>query len=241
MPSTDRVPQADSEFDDYINETFDYLNTTPAGAQPNWERLGLTNAEKNQWGTYRTDWNNAYAKVKTNKAQNIRNSNDTEAKNQVKEDFTEWVLDPAMNKLNRIAASPNITNTDRSTFNIKLRDDVPTARPQITTAPFVDMKAEDGGVVLITCRVESDANRASMQPDADVVEMRYCIVNAQAQPPNGAQDCPSTELSSKSMFRFTPPSGNAGKRLYAYLRWRNNAQPEKSGPWCQVMTIIIGD
>ncbi len=156
--ATDRVPQPDDEFNTFVNQSAAYLLIVPStpGSVPHWERLGLLTAENTQWQDFKTDWNTEFQTVKTNETQNITDRNAIERKNKVKEDFTAFVVDKNANKLNRIAASPNVTANDRAVFNIKLRDDKPTARAKITTAPFVDFKAEDGGIVLITCSVASD-------------------------------------------------------------------------------------
>jgi hypothetical protein len=236
----DRVPQKDTDFNSYINSTTDHLiENDPLPA--NWERLGLTLVEFNTWKSYRQNWNEAYEITTKNAERGISDSNATKAKNDVRKKFTDWVTDPAVNKLNRIGSSPNVTDTDRTIFHIKLRDQVRTARPQITTAPFVDLKGDEGAFILITCRVQSDANRANMHKDADVIEVKYALLATDAPPPTSPEECPDTELSPKAIFRLSAGMANAGKRLYGYLRWRNNSEPEKSSPWNQRVTVIVGD
>ena len=241
--SETRVPEPDTEFDEYLNGTADYLLLTPGGAStpPNWERLNLLAAENTQWQDYKTDWNSKFGTVKSNTLNGIRDTNATKAKNDAKDAFTNWVNDPAMNKLTRIEGSPNITNNDRTVFNIKERDTTLTPRPHITKAPYVDMKGEDGGVVLITCRVESDSTRSSMHPDADDIEMRYVIMEPDAVPPATASECPSTADSKKALFRFSDAIDYPGKRIHAFLRWHNGSEEDKSSPWSQRETVIIGD
>jgi hypothetical protein len=179
--------------------------------------------------------------VQENEVNSISNSTDTKAKNKAKKDFNDWLLNPEMNKLDRIGSSPNIEEKDRPVFNLKLRDTTPTPRPQITTSPHVDFKVEEGSYVLITNRVESDASRASMHPDADVVEMKYIFLPIDAAIPDTPDECPNTETSSKALFRFLAGMENAGKRMVAFLRWKNNTEPAKSGPWNQAMNIIISN
>lgn len=241
--ATDRVPQPDDEFNTYINQTAAYLLIVPPppGASPNWDRLNLLVAENTQWQDYMTDWNTKFQIVKTNETQNINDRNAIERKNKVKEDFTKWVVDKNANKLNRIASSPEITANDRAVFNIKLRDDEPTARTKITTSPYVDFKAEDGGTVLITCSVAHDSDRPSMHPNADVIEMKYIVLEENTPPPSVADDCPNTYMATKAISRFEGVANQPGKRVHAFLRWRNNVEPAKSSPWSQRMTIIIGD
>ena len=239
--SDSRVPVPDQEFNGYLNQTADYLLITPPGGVSNWERLLLTAAENTQWQDYKDDWNTKFAVVVANKAQNIQDRNAIELKNVAKENFTEWVIDKNMNKLNRIAAAPEITPNDRAVFHIKLRDDEPTPRPQITDAPFVDFKVESGAFVLVTCRVEHDSTRASMHPDADEIEMRYSLLPTGDPAPIDPAETQDSTMSSKAIFRFSGGIGNAGQRLYGYLRWRNKTDEAKSGPWSQIETIVVSD
>lgn len=239
----DRVPQPDTEFDEYINGTAGYLLLTPGGpgTPTNWERLNLVAAENTLWQDYKADWNTKYATVVDNKNKKIRDSNAIEEKNDARDAFNDWVVDKNMNKLNRIAASPNVTAVDRAVFNIKKRDDIPTARPKIKTAPYVDLKGLEGAVTQVTCRVESDSTRSSMHPDADEIEMKYILVGANDPAPVGPEACPNSKDSKKAIFQLSSGVPNAGKRLYAYLRWHNVSEEAKSGPWSQVDTIIVGD
>ena len=241
MANRNRISTGDKDFNNYINGTADYLLLPDSAYGTNWERLGLLGAEKDQWIAFRDDWNTTYGIVVTNNGRGIRDSNATKAKNDAKKAFTSWALDKSMNKLNRIGASPNVINNDRAVFNIKKRDDIPTPRAQITTAPLVDFKGRDGGVVLITCRVQGDSDRASMHPDADVIEMKYILIAPTDKPPGNSDEFPNTATSTRAIFRFKGAVGHPGKRMHAFLRWRNNAEKGKSGPWSQRMTIIIGD
>ena len=238
-----RVPEPDEELNTYITGTTTHLLLQPGGVGTpfHWERLGLIVAEKDQWVAFKNDWSTKYQQVKTNETNDIRDKNATKAKNKAKKDFTEWINDPADNKLTRIEASRNLTDQDRSVFNIKLRDTERTLRGQMTTAPYVDFKAEDGGLVLVTCSVAHDSDRPSMHPDADDIEMRYIIVERNALPPETADDCPTTFNSKKAIFRFDAAANQPGMRLHAFLRWRNSSEKVKSGPWSQRDTIIIGD
>ena len=236
-----RIPEADNKFNDYINETAAYLLVTPAGGVSNFERLLLTAAENTQWQDFKDAWNTKYAIVVNNDSVNIRDSNAIEEKNDARDDFNDFVVAPAANLLNRISSSPEVTAVDRAKFNIKLRDDNPSARPQMTNSPFVDFKGEDGGIVLITVRVESDSTRASMDPEADNIEMKYIITDVDATPPATADDCPSTFISKSAIFRFEAAANMPGKRMHAFLRWQNVTDLSKSGPYSGRETIVIGD
>jgi len=241
--SDTRVPPEDELFNTYVTGTTTHLLLQPGGVgtPSHWERLGLIVAEKDQWVAFRGDWVTKYQAVKTNETNDIRDTNAIKAKNKAKKDFTEWVNDPADNKLTRIEASRNLTDQDRSVFNIKLRDTERTLRGQMTEAPYVDLKAEDGGIVLVTCQVAHDSDRPSMHPDADVIMMKYSIMGVDDTPPATADDCPSSFTSKKAIFRFDAAANMPGKRVHAFLRWQNDSEKVKSGPFGQRMTIVIGD
>lgn len=238
-----RIAKADPKFDLYINGTADHLLLTPGGSSTpaNWERLLLTSAENTLWQDFKDDWNDKYGTVKTNKLNGISDINATKAKNKAKADFIDWVTKPGANKLDFIGNGPAATNNDRTVFNIKLRDETPTARTKITTSPYVDFKSEDGGVILVTCQVEKVSDRPSMHPAADVIEMKYIVMDEDATPPSTVAGCPGTYIATKAISRFEEAADQPGKRVHAFLRWRNNTEPAKSSPWSQRETVIIGD
>lgn len=243
MPTSSRVPQADDKFNDFITGTGDYLLVMPGGGgtPAHWERLGLTAAQNTTWQDHKADWITKFAAVKANKLNGIQDKNATKAKNDVKVDFTDFVTKPGANLLELISNSPNATDNDRTVFNIKLRDDIRTTRPQIITAPFVDFKAEEGGIILVTCRVASDSTRASMNENADNIEMKYAITDVGATPPATAADCPGTFTTTKAISRFNGAASMPGKRIHAFLRWQNDTDKAKSGPYNQRVTVVIGD
>lgn len=234
-----RIPLNNEKFNQYINSTTQYLLKADATHGTNWQRLNLLADEMQQWEEFCNRWNDKWDGIITDKAKGIRNSVSIAEKNKIRANFTAWVTDPAMNKLNRIGSSPYVNNRDRAIFNITLRKTGRSKRPAITEAPFVSMQVSGGSIALITCREQHDSDRSSMHPNADIIEMRYCYTEPKGKPPKSISDCPLTELSKKAIFRFEAGMRNAGMRLYAYFRWRNNTQPGKSGPWSQQKSIII--
>lgn len=236
-----RLPRKDELFNDYLNGSANYLQKVNASTGiANWERLSLTAAEAAQWENFRKDWNKSYGQVMKNRSRGIRDSVATEIKNKDRAAFTKWLLNPGMNKLIRIAGSPKVKSTDRSVFNITLASKKRKSRPHITTAPMVNLSVLDGGMILITCRERTDSDRSSLHPHADDIEMKYILVDVNAPKPASPEDCPTTESSTRAIFRFEGGVNHAGKRLYAYLRWRNLSDIHKSGPWSQIKTTVVG-
>ena len=109
-------------------------------------------------------------------------------------------------------------------------------RPQIEDAPFAGMDAQPGSRIEFTCRTLSDASRPSMHPDADVVEVRYIVATTA---PATVNDCTQKEISTKSKFTIELNAADAGKKIYAFVRWRNNSEPEKSGPYGDMLTTTV--
>jgi hypothetical protein len=109
-------------------------------------------------------------------------------------------------------------------------------RPVIEETPFSKVDALEGSRVQFTNRTDEDASRASVHADADGLEVRYAIGTT---PPATWEDCPEKEFSSKAKFTTALGPANAGKKIYAFLRWRNNSNPEKSGPFGDMITTTI--
>jgi len=93
-----------------------------------------------------------------------------------------------------------------------------------------------GCKVRVSCRTASDSSRASMHPNADGVEIKYALGEA----PANVDACPNKEVFAKSRFIVSLATADAGKRIYAYLRWRTNSNPEKNGPWSDQLETILG-
>jgi len=114
-------------------------------------------------------------------------------------------------------------------------------RPFITETVFSGMNAQPGSRIEITCRTESDASRPSILPTADAVEVRYVAAAAGAVPPASWQDCPNAVISTKAKFTIELTPADAGKTIYAYARWRNNIEVQKSGPYGnRIETMVRG-
>ena len=234
-----RVPQKDSFFDIYINATTDYLFLQPGGGGTphNWERLGLTNTEATDWFNYRTVWNTKYGIYKTNIEKGTRDKTATEEKTEAKDNFTDWVTDPDFNKLNRIGASPNVTDADRNVFHIKKRKDNRTiSKARITANMFFNLQAQGGGDMKATCRTSTDATRASIATDAKEAEI---VWKTGTTPPNSVSDCPNRTASTKAIFTFNVNANNAGQKIYAFARWIDTTDPSRASVWSDLVTVII--
>jgi hypothetical protein len=230
MPDRSRIPRNDGEFDAYIKSSTAYLllNAAPV----NWERLGLIQAEMDEWEQYKNDWIPLYAK-QVDLTQ--RTPTVTHDKNLLKENFTEF----ASPLLNRMSFSGNIITADRDNLHIQARDMVPTERAVIEDEPYVKLSSRPGGRMQIRCRIDEDSDNASMHPDADGVEVKIKIGAADAAAPASPNDCSLQVLSSKAKFNYEAGVENAGKRMWIFCRYVNITNAANNGPYSDVHTAII--
>jgi hypothetical protein len=239
MKNESRIPRTDNEFDRYVNQTTDYLFEPSAGpgSTPNWTRLGLTATEATVWGSYRNTWIAKYAITQKNAERGTRDSIAIAEKNKARIDFTDWVTDPEFNKLDRIGASVNVTETDRAVFHIKLRADNRTTRKApIADSIFFNLRPLGGGIVRASCRSVNDASRASIPASAKAVEI-YFKINGTA--PTSVADCDEQVTSTRALFNFDVHANNAGQRLYAYARWIDTSDTNRSSAWSEMVMIIV--
>jgi hypothetical protein len=202
--------------------------------QPNWQRLGLLEEQKQQWENMARLW---LAKYTASQDPTKRTTTLVAEKNDLKSDFTEFADSP----LKTIEGSTNIVNADYDIFNISKRDNIPTPREPIAQSPFTGLKGGDGCRATFTHRTENDANRASKHPDADAIETRWILLDALTTPPNTPDDCPNIEIYTKAKHTMQFPISSAGKRLHTFSRWRNNAETQKSSPWGLRISIMLSE
>ena len=234
MPhGTTTISRTDPEFNNYIRTSKTHLLITPPppGNVPHYERLGLTDAQKDAWVVFHNNWVTTYD-LWSNKA--TRTSTLTKEKNKIKKDFIAFAEQPLLT----ISGSENITLEDREALNLPERDRQPTARASIETAPFVNINVLSGTRLKITCRVEEDSTRASRHPAADQIEMRYQIGGT---PPANAGVAPLVETFTRSISNLQLPLEKAGQRIWCFLRWKNSSDKTKSGPWSHSETAILTD
>jgi len=134
-----------------------------------------------------------------------------------------------------IIANPVLSNSKVEELGFTRKADTGTARPVIVDSVYGKLDPIGGSKLMVTCRLASDSNRASMHKDADVVEVKYAIGDA----PANVDACPNKEISTKAKFAVQLNAADIGKKIHAYLRWRNNSNPEKSGPWSTKIEAVI--
>ncbi|MBI4835368.1 MAG: hypothetical protein HY811_11215 [Planctomycetes bacterium] len=106
--------------------------------------------------------------------------------------------------------SPLVSDTDRVNLGLTVRDTEPSPGAPITTVPIIGLKGLGGGDIEVRCRVTTDQTRASMHPDANVVEYRFIMVASGTVPPDDPEDCPCTNGCHFLMYSWC---------LFAYGEW----------------------
>ncbi len=129
-----------------------------------------------------------------------------------------------------------ISDSQKNMLGFNVRSDQHSPRPQITQVVYGLVEAKPGSQVQFLCRTASDAKRGSVPLIADGVEVRYSI----GVQPATVDQCDEVELSTKSRFVLNISPADAGKRIFAYLRWRNNSDVSKSGPWSDMLSTVVG-
>jgi hypothetical protein len=202
----DPVPGADAEFDGWLTNQVNYVNTmVTAGTWTHIPADKVTALNKHQ-----TDWHTAYVKTL-----GPHTSVDTEAKNEAHQaaahftrQFDQQFLkyDP-VTKQDRVAMGLPILDTTHSTIGD------PKTRPVVT-----ELRALGGFAVEIRFQDEET-------PDSTAIPygMNGCLLNY-AWGPEKIEDYASikeTRLMTRSPFDLVLPPEAEGKYLSCYARWQN--------------------
>jgi len=135
--------------------------------------------------------------------------------------------------------SPLVLDTDRVNLGLTVRDTEPSPGKPITDVPIVGLKGLGGGDIEVRCRATRDQTRASMHPDANVVDYLFVMVESGDVPPSDPEDCPKGDSQPKAKFVLRCGAQNSGKRFYGFFRWLNNRRPRQEGPWSNAQTVVI--
>lgn len=138
---------------------------------------------------------------------------------------------------------------------LAVHDTQRTAASQTVEQLFAKWKLLGGCVAEFHCSTVSDSKIAST-PEGKVVQMAFMFAPnpsastvapfaapAASTVPATPQDCPRQDISTKALFRKDFSSFNingTGGTLYIFFRWFDIHHAEKSGPWSQRYTIVMG-
>jgi hypothetical protein len=232
MPRQTLIPDTLAGFDSYIRGSVIYLLVLEGGAgTERYKRLGMTDPEMDTATDWRDQW---WTGDPANPGAYELHSNDN-TKNKTTRGEVEDIMEgfsPFFSNLLRRMSTLEYTVADKNQLNIPERDAVPTERAAMDKAPSVDMRVMEGGNIKVRVQTETDATRPSMHPDADAIEVRYKIGEPE---PAIAKDCAEISTSTKAMFTLSLGDGQAGKTIYAFVRYINISEPAKSSPYTTVI------
>lgn len=235
MPiSKSRIPGSINLFDHYMVTVRGYMHD--GNPVTNADRLGITNTEQQTLDALCDEWIPLYALY-----QNKRSSRTLLVTDQLHAIIQRTKsYDKEHHILDRVAASPNVTITDLSTFNIKSdslskQNRTKPSKPiELQVVP--EIKQIGGGELSIKCNNNFDARTAIVE-DANEVEFRYLVGNEAPQSMNDPML--NQEASTKARFILKLGAENSGKTAYLYFRWYNSHYPELAGPWTTLQTALI--
>jgi len=138
-----------------------------------------------------------------------------------------------------IRFNDRMTDADRMSVGVPPPDRKPSPKPKIDDVPAVGLKPLGGGWIEVTCLRETDRDRPSMHPDADVIEYQYVMLPVRSPAPKDPDECPKSGVSRKAHFIIKAGMVNTGKQFYGFFRWANLVDPNNSGSWTNVILVII--
>ena len=228
-----RIPETISRFDSYINNTDDYLQAIASGTTHNWERLGLSNTNADDWLSKRTHWRDTlYPKYI-----NPQLSSAT-VKAQVANFMSEFRFF-ANPLLNRMASSPAANSNDEAAFNFVITRAAASHHTVAIAETLSFSVSYMGGAELrFSCRVASHSGRAAKAKGADSVQVAFKLINNrnEALPPLTEMQ---RELFTKAVFIMPLGAENIGKAVALCMRWYNTKHPSLAGPWTDRQVFVI--
>jgi hypothetical protein len=240
-----RIPPSILAFNLYILLTDTRLQAISSGVIKHWERLGLIQANADQWHTFRLAWEILYAKYSDPMQR-------TPAIIQQVQDFMDIFRTFANPQLDIMAASLAATSDDELAFNFKIgRAEPSQSNTQIESNLVFKVEAIGSGDLKFTCRTSHDDHRASKAEGSDSIQVAHFILETAAQPqttPPAEQPAAATiptpttmmnEIFTKSIFTMHFGVENIGQRVVVYLRWYNTKHPELSSGWTPVTVLAI--
>jgi len=221
--STTLFPTRDADFNSYVQISIPYLIINKI-------RLTISAANITDITALKAVWDSVFPKSQDANQRTITITND---KKQARTD-----LEIKLRSIFADIPASVLNSSDRSTLNLKERDHTPTPRPAIESSPVAKLSSGPGARMEAVCRTDSDSSRSSVHPDADGIEVAYVVGTS---PPASPAACNKIIFSSKAKFTVQADIADAGKKMFAYMRWKNSTSEEKSGPWSSVISATVAE
>jgi len=227
-----RIPRKIAEFNSYVINSDNYLQTENPGPPPieNWQRLGLSEPAATGWHNARLEWDALYA---------IYNNPSTRTKAVTSSLATarETFIGFAQPLLDIMAASPNADDNDETALNFKIGRSTPShPTTPIVQQCFVTLQGVGGAMVKFKCKTATDAKRASLPHEANSIMIAYKVGEV---PPANADDGTVKEIITRASDVRSLGIENRGEQVFMYARWYNTHYPQFAGPWSLVTSVYL--
>jgi len=254
------IPREIEGFNNYINQTNDYLIL---GSPTNAVRFGWTSQNLLDWQDFRTEWEPLFFKYSDKKG-----SYTTDTKTSLEAIINNAIVYDWDNKLTlKIKATVGLTSLDCSTFRIPLFYSLPLANKSQATkhadkhktiafegGVYPRINPGVGGFVAIACHLESEGSGRAHKPEGfDLVEYKMAVFySGTSDIPTQAGDARlSLAYSSKAGFvldttvftsnlpvlaaNAVPPA----KMAVFFFRWGKSKHPTLDGPWSGPFNTVL--
>jgi len=234
MAGTTRIPKSILDFNTYINSTTTYLGQ--GSPETNATRLNILDSEQQAWTALNTAWEPLFPLYEAKRTS--RTILVTDELHEIIDQLRAY--DKEHHILDRIAASPNVTVTDLSVFNIKSGTLAKKGRSKpsspIEALVVPEISQLGGGELKIKCHNNED-QRVAVVDGASCVEYRFLV--GDEAPASVNDPLLQQSASTRASFALRLGAENSGKRAYLYFRWCNASYPELAGPWSGMTEVLI--
>ncbi|GEM_PF-1550071 len=225
-----RIPRADAALNTYIRNTTTIL--LKPGLPHSWERLGLSEEQKDEWKALHDEWVAIYTLCIN---PNIRDKGAIADKNALRKRFTKFTEDILPRMKNR----PGITAGEREVFRVWKDKMTKTKRAAIDDTPEAFLQHMSGGWIRLRARVASSEGRPHIHKLADGLDIRYSVLPFGAAPPQTWEQCAERTFSTRAIEVIKLGTEHRTKMIYVFCRWMNVCEQKKSGPWSSRMEAVV--
>ncbi len=235
-----RIPRVISEFNNYINNSDDYLqDTRDDRVQENYKDLGLSLLQATAWSDKRTFWRDTLYPKYTNPALS------TSIVKKNVEDFIKDFRTFGNPLLDIMAVSPKADTEDETQLRFKKKSSYEKPvrhKDPIEEQCYPVIRQLGGDKLKFGCGTATDTKRKSLAPTADGVLVSYTRIDkAEETPvlPADPEDCKKQKAFSTATFVLDTGAGKPGDRLVGFVQWNDSKNPDRTGPESTMFDVTI--
>ena len=216
------IPQNDAEFNNFFKNMTQYIVTKATGTSAEWSHI--PSADQTALNSAYADWYTAYAL--TTKP---HTPPETREKNRVKKLAEKQVRD----FVNQYLRYPPVTDQDRDSMGIPIRDGVRTPKAQPTERVAFSFRVKGIREVQVDFRVQGAANKARpLGYNGAVIAW-----DLRDSAPERPELLTKHGLISRTPYTLRFDETERGKTVYVALSWQN--EKGQQGPWSEIQATIV--